>query len=155
MIIIGSDHTGITLKKNIIKYLKDKEIDCKDVTDYENQDGDDYPDIAITICEKVLENSDNLGIAICGTGIGISIACNKVNGIRAADCVDEQMAEFCKRHNNCNVLCLGANLKFTENFDNVKRIIDLFIHSTFENGRHIRRLDKIRNIEEMQNKGGK
>ena len=77
MIIIGSDHTGIELKHNIIKYLKDKNIDVIDATNYDDQSGDDYPDRAYEICKKVLNTKDALGIAICGTGIGISIACNK------------------------------------------------------------------------------
>lgn len=155
MIIVGSDHTGVALKKDIIEYLKEKKIDYFDATDYENQDGDDYPDIAVTICNKVLEDSNNLGIAICGTGIGIAIACNKIKGIRAADCVNEQMAELSKRHNNCNVLCLGARLEFSEKFDNVEKVINSFINSFYEKGRHERRLVKIENIEKMQNKGGK
>ena len=155
MVIIGSDHTGIVLKKNIIEYLNQKKIDYLDATDYENQEGDDYPDIAVEICNKVLENSNNLGIAICGTGIGIAIACNKIKGIRAADCVNEQMAELSKKHNNCNVLCLGSRLEFSQKFENVRKVIDTFINSFYEKGRHERRLVKIKKIEDMQEKGGK
>lgn len=155
MIIIGSDHTGVNLKKNIIQYLIESKIDYLDVTNYDNQEGDDYPDIAIEVCNNVLQNSNNLGIAICGTGIGISIACNKIKGIRAADCVDTQMAEFAKKHNDCNVLCLGARLEFSQKFENVKNVVNAFINSFYEKGRHERRLVKITQIEEMQEKGGK
>ena len=84
MIIIGSDHSGVELKNKIEEYLSSKNIDFLDVSK-ENKIDDDYPDIAKSICDKVLENKENLGIAICGTGIGISIACNKIKGIRAAN----------------------------------------------------------------------
>ena len=140
MIIIGSDHTGVELKKQIIEYLYKNKIEYTDVTNYKNQDGDDYPDIAYKVCVEVLKNSNNLGIAICGTGIGISIACNKIRGIRAADCTDTQMAELAKRHNNANVLCLGSRLRFAEKFENVEEIVDTFINSFYEAGRHERRL---------------
>ena len=84
MIIIGSDHTGIELKNKIKDYLKENQRRFIDVTDFPDQTGDDYPDIAQIICKQVLKNDSNIGIAICGTGIGISIVCNKIKGIRAA-----------------------------------------------------------------------
>ena len=110
MIIIGSDHTGIELKNNIINYLKSKNIEVIDATNYKDQSGDDYPDRAYEICKKVLDTKDALGIAICGTGIGISIACNKVVGIRASVCTDKYMAKMTRQDNDANVLCLGARL---------------------------------------------
>lgn len=152
MIIIGSDHTGIKLKKKIIKYLKEEKIKYIDVTDYKDQSGDDYPDIAYTICKKVLENNINLGIAICGTGIGISIACNKIKGIRAALCTDEYMAQMARMHNNANVLSLGARLDNVN--DNVLLIVNSFINSFYEGGRHDRRLEKIKKVEELEQKDG-
>lgn len=148
MFVIGSDHTGIELKKNIIKYLSDKKIEIEDVTNFENQDGDDYPDIGYIVCKNVLEKGAQ-GIAICGTGIGISIACNKVNGIRAALCTDKYMAHMTRQHNNANVLCLGARL----DTNNVFEIIDEFINTDFEGGRHQRRIDKITEIEKSQKEG--
>ena len=155
MIIIGSDHTGIELKKKIINFLYDNHIEYADVTNYKNQDGDDYPDIAFTICSNVLENKNNLGIAICGTGIGISIACNKIRGIRAAVCTDRYMAEMTRHDNNANVLCLGARLNITKEFDYIKEIINSFIHTFYDGGRHERRLNKIKKLEEMNIEEGK
>ena len=147
MIIIGSDHTGVSLKERIKEYLDENGIDYFDATK-NNDEQDDYPDMAYAISKKVLENDNNIGIAICGTGIGISIACNKVKGVRAADCVDVQMAEYSKRHNNANVLCLGANLEFAKDFEKVKEIISTFMNSKFEGGRHLRRVEKIAKIEQ-------
>lgn len=149
MIIIGSDHTGIELKKKIIDYLYSEKIEYADVTNYENQDGDDYPDIARVICSKVLENNANIGIAICGTGIGISIACNKFKNIRAALCTDEMMAKYSRLHNNANVLCLGARLEGSKNITSVKQIVQAFVDNFYEGGRHDRRLKKVREIETM------
>ena len=148
MIVIGSDHTGIELKKKIISYLNNKGIEVKDVTDFEDQSGDDYPDIAYIICKNV-KKENCLGIAICGTGIGISIACNKVNGIRAAVCTDEYMAKMTRQDNDANVLCLGARLENVE----IEEIVDAFISTKFAGGRHQKRVDKIKKIEDSQKDG--
>lgn len=155
MIIIGSDHTGIELKKKIINFLYENHIEYADVTNYKNQDGDDYPDIAFTVCSKVLENSNNLGIAICGTGIGISIACNKIRGIRAANCTDLYMAEMTRHDNNANVLCLGARLLVSKDMEKVEAIVNAFIHTFYDGGRHERRLQKIKKLEEINIEEGK
>jgi ribose 5-phosphate isomerase B len=155
LIVIGSDHTGIKLKEDIIKYLKEIKMQVEDVTDYKNQEGDDYPDIAKVICQNVLKNKNNLGIAICGTGIGISIACNKFNRIRAALCVDSHMAKMSRNHNNSNVLCLGAMLPYAKDFENVKEILNEYLNNDFEGDRHNRRIEKIREIEILNLKGGK
>ena len=148
MIVIGSDHTGIELKKRIISYLKQKNIDVIDVTNFEDQTGDDYPDIGYIVCKNVLVRNC-LGIAICGTGIGISIACNKVNGIRASVCTDKYMAQMTRQDNDANVLCLGSRLKNVE----IENIVDTFISTEFAGGRHQRRLDKIKKIEKSQKDG--
>ena len=153
MIIIGSDHAGVNLKERIIEYLENSHLDCLDISYGEIEEADDYPDVAYQICKKVLENEANFGIAICGTGIGISIACNKVKGIRAALCTNTQMAEMARRHNNSNVLCLGARLECTKNFEDVKEIINSFVDSFYEKGRHERRLLKIQEIENESYKG--
>lgn len=147
MIIIGSDHAGIELKKKIIDSLHDNHIDYLDVTTVQEID-DDYPDVAKKICYNVLKDKSNVGIAICGTGIGISIACNKVKGIYAALCTNEVMAELSRRHNNANVICLGARLDNSKNVDNVINIINTFIDSFYDGGRHDRRIEKIIQIEE-------
>ena len=148
MIVIGSDHTGIELKKRIISYLKQKNIDVIDVTNFEDQTGDDYPDIGYIVCKNVLDKNC-LGIAICGTGIGISIACNKVNGIRASVCTDKYMAQMTRQDNDANVLCLGSRLKNVE----IENVVDTFISTEFAGGRHQRRLDKIKKIEKSQKDG--
>lgn len=153
MIIIGSDHTGVELKKAIIDYLYKEHIDYADVLTEPNSADDDYPDIALAISSKVLQNTNNLGIAICGTGVGISIACNKLRGIRAALCTDEYMAEYSRKHNNANILCLGSRLKLADNLEEIKRIVQAFIHNFYEGGRHDRRLSKIRDIENMNIEG--
>jgi len=154
MVVIGSDHSGIELKKKIIKFLEEKHIEFLDVTKT-NEEKDDYPDIALTICNKVNENNGNFGIAICGTGIGISIACNKVKGIRAALCTDEYMAEMSRKHNNANVLCLGARLECSKDVKNIKAIVQAFLNNFYEAGRHERRIIKIQNIENTNIKDGK
>ena len=148
MIVIGSDHTGIELKKRIISYLKQKNVDVIDVTNFDNQTGDDYPDIGYIVCKNVLAKNC-LGIAICGTGIGISIACNKVNGIRASVCTDKYMAQMTRQDNDANVLCLGSRLKNVE----IENVVDTFISTEFAGGRHQRRLDKIKKIEKSQKDG--
>lgn len=155
MIIIGSDHTGIELKKKIISYLYENKIEYADVTNFKNQDGDDYPDIARIVCTEVLKDKNNLGIAICGTGIGISIACNKIRGIRAAVCTDEYMAEMTRKDNNANVLCLGARLKNSERKENAISIVNSFINNFYDGGRHERRLKKIKGLENMYLEGGR
>lgn len=146
MIVIGADHAGFELKEYIKNYLDSKKILYFDVSGNTKNDNDDYPDIAKLICKKVLENSENVGIAICGTGIGISISCNKIKNIRAALCTSNQMAEFARRHNNANVICFGARL---ENIDSVsiEKMLDTFLNTSFEGGRHQRRLDKIERLE--------
>lgn len=148
MIIIGSDHTGIELKKKIISYLDEKEITVKDVTNFKDQSGDDYPDIAYIVCSNV-KKYNCLGIAICGTGIGISIACNKINGIRAAVCTDKYMAKMTRQDNDANLLCLGSRLEIK----NVFELVDEFINTEFAGGRHQRRVDKITKIEMSQKDG--
>lgn len=147
MVIIGSDHTGIELKNKIIEHLKLKNIEYFDATNISNQENDDYPDRAEDICKKVLESENNIGIAICGTGIGISISCNKIKKIRAALCNDQYAAEMSRRHNNANVLCLGARTKFVKDIEQVYNIVDIFINTKFDGGRHQKRIDKISNIE--------
>ena len=148
MIIIGCDHSGYELKNNIINNFKKNNIKYLDVCDNQIIDyEDDYPDIARLITNEVLKNKDNLGIAICGTGIGISIACNKVNYIRASVLNNIEIAKLSKQHNNLNIMCLGARQDYTSKIDNVMNIIMAFINTKFEGNRHQRRIDKISQIE--------
>lgn len=153
MVIIGSDHTGVELKNNIKDYFKEKNIDYIDVIK-ENDENDDYPDIALKICNEVLNKKNSLGIAICGTGIGISIACNKIKGIRAAMCTDKYMAKMARNHNDANVLCLGARLESSKKIEDVICIIENFLEASFEGGRHKRRVDKISMLENLEVKDG-
>lgn len=147
MVIIGSDHTGIIIKNEIIEYLKTKKIPVFDATNMKDQTADDYPDRAVDICKKVLEDKKNIGIAICGTGVGISIACNKIQNIRAALCSEEYISYMARKHNDANVLCLGARASYAKDISNIYKIVDAFINTEFEGGRHQRRIDKISDIE--------
>jgi ribose 5-phosphate isomerase B len=140
-IAIASDHAGFRLKKILKEHFSEYEfIDVG--TD--SEDSCDYPDYALLACEKVISGEAELSIVICGTGIGISIAANKVKGIRAALCTNEYMADMSKRHNNANVLALGAKVI---DDDLAIRITDTWLKSKFEEGRHEKRIQKIAKIE--------
>ena len=140
-IFIGSDHGGFAMKEVLKKELEGK-FDIEDCGCF-NEESVDYPDVAQNTCNKVLEAEKSLGILICGTGIGISIAANKVKGIRAALCNNEYMAQMSKNHNNANVLCLGGRVIGEEI---AKSIVDTFLSSEFEGGRHERRVNKIEDL---------
>ena len=153
MIIIGSDHSGIELKEKIEKYLQKKRIEYIDIMCNCNSKEDDYPDIAQKLCNKVLENTNNIGIIICGTGIGMSIASNKIKGIRAAVCTDSYMAKMARNHNNANILCLGSRLEVSKDEHKVEIIVQAFLDNFFEGGRHDRRVNKIIQIENSRIEG--
>lgn len=137
-IIIGNDHAGLELKKHIITYLKSKDIEVLDVGSSEKSSVD-YPDYAKLVAKEVLKDSNNLGILICGTGIGMSIAANKYKGIRAALIYDLDTAVLAKAHNKANVLCLGS--RKTSHID-ATNMIEAFLQTHFE-ARHQGRIDKI------------
>ncbi len=142
-IIIGSDHGGLLLKDKISQYLKDKGYDIDDVGTYSAMSCD-YPVIAKELTTKVLENPDNLGILVCGTGIGMSIYANKVKGIRAAHCTDTYSARLTRQHNDSNVLCLGERITgLGLGLD----IVDEWLNASFEGGRHQRRVDMINELD--------
>ena len=137
MIAIGSDHGGYVLKQEILAYLDSQGIEYRDFGCY-NENAVDYPDIARPVAQGVADGTYEKGILICGTGIGISIAANKVKGIRAALCHDCFSAEATKQHNNANVLCMGARV-IGEGL--ACKIADIFIDTPFSNDeRHIRRI---------------
>lgn len=142
MIAIGCDHGGFTLKTAIIEHLKERGIEVKDF----GCDGEavNYPDIAEVLCESITKNECNLGILCCGSGIGMSMAANKVKGIRAAACSETFSAEFTRRHNDANVLCLGGRVIGPAV---ACQMVDLFIDTEFEGGRHQVRVDMITAIE--------
>lgn len=146
MIAIGSDHGGFELKGHIIKHLKEKGIDVKDFGTYSEQ-SIDYPDCAKPVCEVVLGGECERGILICGTGIGISMAANKFDGIRAALCSDVFSAKMAKEHNNANIICLGGRVTGREL---AFMIVDTYMEAEFQGGRHAERIKKIHEIEKHQ-----
>lgn len=143
MIAIGCDHGGYELKTALIKHLEQRNIRFVDCGC--NGETVDYPDIAVKVCEKVTSGECGMGILICGTGIGMSMAANKVKGIRAAVCGDCYSARFTRLHNNANVLCMGARVIGA---GLAVQITDEFLNTEFEGGRHERRVEKIMKLEE-------
>lgn len=143
MIAIGCDHGGFELKNYIINHLESKKIEYRDFGCFD-KNSVDYPDIAELVCDAVNKNECENGILICGTGIGISIAANKIKGIRAAHCHDVYSAEMTKRHNNSNVLCMGGRVIGEEL---ALMIVDTWLGASFEGGRHQTRIDKIHALE--------
>lgn len=142
MIAIGSDHGGYSLKCEIMKYLDEKGIEYKDVGC--NGESCDYPDIAVKVCAMINGGEAQKGILVCGTGIGISIAANKIDGIRAAVCTDEYTAKYTRLHNDANVLCMGGRVI---GGGLAVEITEVFLGTEFEGGRHARRVDKISALE--------
>ena len=143
-VVVGSDHGGFELKEVLKKHLADKGADIIDVGAYDTNSVD-YPDIAVKACEKVTSGECSFGVLVCGTGIGISIAANKVKGIRCALVSNEYCAEMTKRHNNANMIAFGGRVTGP---DLAKNILDAYINAEFEGGRHQKRVDKISKIEE-------
>lgn len=142
MIAIGCDHAGVQMKKDIISALSEKGFEFRDL----GTDGDpcDYPDIAKAVCSLVVSGECEKGILICGTGIGMSIASNKIKGIRSALCCDSFSTKFTRLHNDSNVMCLGAR---TLGPGLATELAEIFLTTGFEGGRHQRRIDKIAEIE--------
>lgn len=138
-ISIASDHGGFELKQQLIAHYKSLGITFTDLGT-SSTDSCDYPDIAHAMVKDILAQNTELGILICGTGIGISIAANRFKGIRAAILYDDFCAEMAKKHNNANIMVFGGR---TMKFDDVVRRIDIFLNTEFEGGRHIKRLEKI------------
>ncbi|MDF2866040.1 MAG: sugar-phosphate isomerase, RpiB/LacA/LacB family [Clostridia bacterium] len=148
MIIIGADHAGFDLKDLIIEYFKESNIEYQDVTDYDRNDKDDYTDVAIDVCKGVLNDKNNLGIAICGTGLGICIACNKVKGIIATPCFDVYTATMARKHNDSNILCLGGRLEYSKSRKVIIDIIRAYLETKFDGERHLIRVNKIKQMED-------
>lgn len=144
---ICNDHAAVALKNEVIEHLKKQGYEVKN---YGTDSGDpfDYPDAANLLCAGIKSKEVDLGIAICGTGVGISIACNKHKGIRACCCSEPTSAKLSRLHNNANVICFGARIISDElAFD----IVDTFLTTEFSEGeRHIKRIAKIEEIENIQ-----
>lgn len=142
-IYIASDHRGVEVEQTIVNYLKEKNIEVIQ-SKISHSDTDDYVDYAIEVSNNVTNDNDSLGILICGTGIGMSIAANKIKGIRASRCVSKEDAYHTRNDNNANILCMSYNQDIKE----LLKIIDTFINTPFSNEeRHKRRVDKITKIE--------
>ena len=138
-VVIGNDHAGVEFKNQLKEYIESKGIEVINIG-VDTLDSVDYPDIAKSVCKKVLDNEADFGVLICGTGIGISIAANKVEGIRAALVHNEVTARLSKQHNNANVIVFGARVLGIEV---AKSSFDAYLESKFEGGRHQNRVDKI------------
>jgi ribose 5-phosphate isomerase B len=147
-IAIGCDHGGFELKNEIINYLKSENYEVKDFGTY-STDSCDYPDVALPVAEVVAAKEYEFGILICGTGIGIGIAANKVPGIRAALCSDTFSAHATREHNNANILTMGQRVVGT---GIALDIVKTFLSSKFEGDRHQKRIDKISEIERKYSK---
>jgi ribose 5-phosphate isomerase B len=145
-IAIGADHAGFELKQQLTQHLRRQGIDVLD-EGTNSPDSVDYPDYALKVSEDVTGQRADLGILVCGTGIGMSIAANKVPGIRAARAVSESDAQLSREHNDANVLTLGARVTAP---DLAERIVDVWLKTPFLAGRHARRVDKISDIEKME-----
>lgn len=144
MIALGSDHVGITLKREIIALLEDMGIEYKDFGTY-TEDRTDYPVYAARAAKAVVNGECERAILICGTGIGISIAANKIDGIRAVVCSDCYSAKLSREHNNTNVLAMGARVV---GIDLAKMITKIWLTTSYEGGRHQKRLDMITALEQ-------
>jgi ribose 5-phosphate isomerase B len=146
-IAIGNDHWGLELKKTIMKLLADSGHSYEDFGCHTTEPVD-YPDYARKVAEAVARGGFERGILICNNGIGMSIAANKVKGIRAALCYTAYNARRTRQHQDANILCLGAGKEQVQ--EAAAEIVNTFLTSKFEGGRHQRRLDKIRAIEASQ-----
>jgi len=143
-VYIGSDHAGFFLKEKIKEFLKKENVSFEDIGSFELDESDDYPRYAFKLAELVAKNNSR-GILICGSGLGMCIAANKVKGIRAVNVCDEETAKLSRTHNNSNVLCLGAN---NISFSKAKRIIYIWLTTSFsKKERHKRRILEIINYE--------
>jgi ribose 5-phosphate isomerase B len=140
---IANDHAAVEMKNEIVKYLESLGYE---VVNYgtDTNESVDYPFYGEKVANAVADKTVDLGIAICGTGVGIGLACNKVRGIRACTCSEPYSAEYSRRHNNANIITFGARVIGIET---AKQIVKVFLETPFEGGRHQRRVDLITDIE--------
>jgi ribose 5-phosphate isomerase B len=142
-IAIGCDHRGFEVKTKLIELVSKLGHEVNDVGSF-NADSCDYPDMAAAVGRKVSSGEVERGILLCGSGIGMCIAANKIPGVRAAPCHDDLTAEMSRRHNDLNVLCLSADMLGERLID---RLVEVWLNTPFEGGRHNRRLEKITALE--------
>ncbi len=144
IVYIGSDHAGFEAKSHVIDFVNNMGYSVIDKGTF-SPESVDYPDFGVAVGKAVANDPDTLGIIICGTGIGISIAANKIKNIRAALCTTPLHAEMARKHNNANILAMGARMTGLEEMDT---IIDTWFSTDFEGGRHQKRVDKIHSLTE-------
>lgn len=138
-IAIGADHAGFDMKNELICFLEQKGMQVKDMGVYENKSAD-YPDFAHPVANAVEKREVSFGILVCGSGNGVAITANKHQGIRAALCWTSELAKLARQHNNANVICLPSRFVSIED---AKQMVDSFMNTEFEGGRHQARVDKI------------
>ncbi|MBL7155282.1 MAG: ribose 5-phosphate isomerase B [Candidatus Portnoybacteria bacterium] len=144
MIYLGADHAGFHLKEELKKYLEELGYEYKDLGNKQLEPKDDYPDFAFVVAEKIVVSQEK-GILICATGFGMAMAANKIKGIRAAVCWDEFTALQSREHNDANILCLGGKVI---DLETTKKIVRIWLETEFTGEeRHVRRLEKIKDIE--------
>ena len=142
-VALGADHAGVALKGHVRRLLAGRGLACEDLGP-DTDESVDYPDYAVRVARRVAGGAVDRGILICGSGIGMAMAANKVRGIRAAPVTTPAAAALARRHNDANVLALGAR---TLAVDDALHIVDAFLTTPFEGGRHQRRIDKIAAVE--------
>ena len=147
-IAVGSDHRGVNLRTKIVDLLKNLGQEVVDVGSYDDRSVD-YPDVAALVARKVSTGEVDRGILICGTGLGMCIVANKIPGVRAAPCYDDLTAELSRRHMDLNVLCLSGDMLGERLVD---RLVEIWLKTDFEGGRHARRVEKIAKLEESNGK---
>ncbi len=138
-IYIGNDHAAVEMKNAIVDHLEKNNIQVENIGTDSNE-AVDYPDYGKKVASLVVNDDSSLGIVICGSGIGISIAANKIDGARAALCYEEETTILARQHNNANILALGARISTVEK---AISLVDLFIYTKFEGGRHQKRVEKL------------
>jgi ribose 5-phosphate isomerase B len=141
-IAIGADHRGVSYKQQIKEMLESDGVSVEDMGTF-SEESVDYPDFAQKVAKEVGEGKVDYGVLICGSGIGVDIVANKVTGARSVNAVNEKMAEMARRHNNANVISLGADLI---DIETAKNNVRKFINTEFEGGRHERRVEKIHSL---------
>ncbi len=147
-IAVGTDHRGYHIRSKLVDLLERLGHEVDDVGTF-SEGAVDYPDVAAQVAQKVSHGEVDRGVLVCGTGLGMAIAANKFHGVRAAPCHDDLTAEMSRRHNDSNVLCLSSDLLGERLID---RMVELWLSTPFEGGRHARRIEKINEIErEVEN----
>ncbi len=142
-IAVGSDHRGVNMRAKIIDVLNNLGQEIVDIGTDDDKSVD-YPDVAAVVAQKVSQGEVDRGILVCGTGLGMAIVANKFPGVRAAPCHDSVTAELSRRHNDLNVLCLSGDILGERLVD---RLIETWLNTEFEGGRHLRRVEKVKAIE--------